>query len=309
MKNTLNYLKYKFNFISIYLYFNLLPLKILFDFTIKTEIEFLQKTYNYIYNKFCCTLYRMTPSTMSHKKNIIYFTNHRTFADFFIDSIVVNNIGTFIARHATFIAIPGLFLFNFITNMTESFHRKKGKTDITVFEKILKRIQETDRNIVVYPEGTRRYGYDYACDLKKGGIYYSYKNDSPIQFVITYGKDDILNEKKLIAVPNLNAFVYYSKVYHQDYETYKSMEEWYHYINSEWKTFFNTIYTKEHKVEDAFEKINPSIVFDDNGKRRPINKKKLYFARVAVISISFFCVSKLANLISSYQFSTTSTLF
>lgn len=308
MKNIINYITYKFNFISIYLYFNLLPLKILFDFTIKTEIEFLQKTYNYIYNKFCCTIYRMTPNTISHKKNIIYFTNHRTFVDYFIDSIVLHNIGTFIARHAAFIAIPGLFFFNFITNMTESFHRKKEKTDIVAFEKKLKKVQETDRNIIIYPEGTRRHGYEYACDLKKGGIYYSYKNDSPIQFVITYGKDDILNEKKMVAVPNLNAFVYYSKVYHQDYETYKSMEEWYQYINFEWKTFFNTIYTKQHKVEDAFEKIDPNIVFDDNGKRRPINKKKLYIARVVVISVSFFCLSKVANFIGTYFSTTTSSI-
>ena len=73
------------------------------------------------------------------------------------------------------------------------------------------------------------------------------------------------------------------------------MEEWNQYIKSEWKTFFNTIYTKEHKVEEAFEKIDPSIVYDDNGKRRPINKKNLYMARVAVVSISIFCISKLAN--------------
>lgn len=308
MRNTLNYLKYKFNFIGIYLYLNLIPLKILFDFTIKTEIKFLQKTYNDLYNKFCCTLYRMTPTTTSHKKNIIYFTNHRTFADFFIDSIVVNNIGTFIARREVFIAIPGLFIFNFITNMTESFHRRKGNTDIDAFEKKLKQIQDTDRNIIIYPEGTRRYGHNDACDLKKGGIFYSYKNDSPIQFVITYGKDDILNEKKMMAVPNLNAFVYYSKVYHQDYETYKSMEEWYQHINSEWKIFFNTIYTKEHRVEHAYEKIDPSIVFDDNGKRRVINKKKLYIARFAVISISIFCVSKLSNFVSDYLFSTSTSI-
>ena len=162
---------------------------------------------------------------------------------------------------------------------------------------MLKYIQESNRNNIIYPEGTRRHGHDYACDLKKGSIYYSYKNDSPIQFVITYGKDNIANEKKLIGIPNLNSFVYYSQVYDQDYEKYKSMEEWYQYINSEWKRFFNTIYTKEHKIEDAFEKFDPSIVYDDNGKRRPINKKKLYVARVAVVSISIFCISKLANVI------------
>jgi hypothetical protein len=244
----------------------------------------------------------MTPITVSHKKNIIYFTNHRTFADFNVDSIVVYNGGTFMSRYLIALVIPGGNVLQFISKHLEYFNRRQGKTDIGAFENILKRIQDTDRNIIVYPEGTRRHGCDYACDLKKGSIYYSYKNNSPIQFAITHGKDDIANERKMIAIPKLNAFVYYSKVYHQDYEKYKSMEEWYRYINSEWKTFFNTIYTKEHKVEDAFEKIDPSIVHDDNGKRRPINKKKLYMARVAVISVSLFCISKMANFIRATIF-------
>jgi 1-acyl-sn-glycerol-3-phosphate acyltransferase len=302
MKNILNNLSYKINFIKNYFYVNLIPLKIMFDFTIKTEIEYIQKCYYNIYKMFYCSIYRMTRNTVSHKKKIIYFTNHRTFADFIIDLIVVNNTGTFISRYLVVVGMPGVIIFNFVTSMMELFNRKQGKTDINNFENILKRIQETDRNIVIYPEGTRRHGYDYACDLKKGGVYYSYKNDSPIQFVITYGKDDILNEKKMIAIPNINAFVYYSKVYDQDYEKYKSMEEWYQYVNSEWKTFFNTIYRKEHKIEDAFEKLDPRIVYDDNGKRRPINKKNLFIARVAVVSISIFCIFKLVNFITATLF-------
>lgn len=307
MKNILNYITYKFNFIKIYFYINVVPIMLLFDFSIKTEIELLQKAHFYLFSILKNSLYRMTPTTVSHKKNIIYFTNHRTFADFYIDSIVVYHTGTYISRYLMALVTPGINIEKFIVKNIEYFHRKQGKTDINHFENILKRIQETDRNIIIYPEGTRRHGYDYACDLKKGSIYYSYKNNSPIQFVITYGKDDIINEKKMISMSNVNAFVYYSKVYDQDYEKYKSMEEWYQYINSEWKTFFNTIYTKEHKIEDAFEKIDPSIVYDDNGKHRPMNKKKLYIARVAVISISLFCVSKLVNFISTCISTSTST--
>lgn len=302
MKNIINYIAYKFNFIKIYYYINVAPIILLFDFTIKTEIEFLHKYNYYFFSLHKCSIYRMTPTTVSHKKNIIHFANHRTFADFSIDSVVVYNTGTFISRYLIALVIPGANLLKWITNFLEYFNRKQGQTNINNFENMLKRIQDTGRNIIIYPEGTRRHGYDYACDLKKGSIYYSYKNDSPIQFVITYGKDDITNEKKLIGIPNLNTFVYYSKVYHQDHEKYKSMEEWYQYINSEWKAFFNTIYTKEHKIEDAFEKIDPSIVYDDNGKLRPINKTKLYIARVAVLSISIFCISKLSNFIGSTFF-------
>lgn len=308
MKNIIIYLIYKFNFIKIYFYSNILPVILLFDFTMNTEIKFLQKHNYYLYRMCEFSIYRMSKHEISNKKNIIYFTNHRTVADFVVDSIVINNTGAFVSRYLTALLIPGVNLLKFISKYIEYFHRKRGKTDIKNFENMLKRIQDTDCNILIYPEGTRRHGCDYACDLKKGSIYYSYKNESPIQFVITYGKDNILNDKKMMAVPNLNAFVYYSNVYHQDYETYKSVEEWYQHINSEWKMFFNMIYIKEHKVEDAFEKIDPSIVYDDNGKRRPINKKKLYFARVAVISVSLFCVSKLANLVSSYLYP-SSTLF
>lgn len=293
MQRFMNYLNLKYNFIKIYFIANFTPLKLLFDFSIKSEIEFLQKHHYNIYKLFGTTsLYRMTPNVVSNKKKIIYLANHRTFCDFTIDSIVVYNTATFISRYLIAIAIPGGNILKLMSNHLEYFVRRQGKTDITAFEKMLKHIQESNRNIIIYPEGTRRHGHDYACDLKKGSIYYSYKTNSSIQFVITHGKDDIFNEKKMIAVKNLNAFVYYSKVYDQDYEKYESMEAWYQYINSEWKTFFNMIYTTEHKIEDAFGKIDPSIVIDDNNKR-PIHKKYLYIARLSVVSISLYCISKL----------------
>lgn len=293
MQRFMNYLNLKYNFIKIYFIANFTPLKLLFDFSIKSEIEFLQKHHYNIYKSFGTTsLYRMTPNIVSNKKNIIYLANHRTYSDFTIDSIVVYNTATFIGRYLIAIAIPGGNILKLMSNHLEYFVRRQGKTDITAFEKMLNHIQESNRNILIYPEGTRRHGHDYACDLKKGSIYYSYKTNSPIQFVITHGKDDIFNEKKMIAVKNLNAFVYYSKVYDQDYEKYESMEAWYQYINSEWKTFFNMIYTTEHKIEDAFGKIDPSIVIDDNNKR-PIHKKYLYIARLSVVSISLYCISKL----------------
>jgi len=297
MQRFMNYLNLKYNFIKIQFIINFTPLKLLFDFSIKSEIEFSQK-YNYIlYKSLKYSLYRMTSHSVSNKKKIIYLANHRTFSDFTIDSVVVYNNATFIGRYL--IALGGNIL-KLMSKHLEYFVRRQGKTDIIAFEKMLKRIQDSNRNIIIYPEGTRRHGYDYACDLKKGSIYYSYKTNSPIQFVITHGKDDMINEKKMIAVKNLNAFVYYSKVYDQDYEKYESMEAWYQHINSEWKTFFNMIYTTEHKVENAFGKIDPSIVIDDNNKR-PINKKNLYIARISVVSISLYCISKLL----SYTYYTT----
>ena len=292
MQRFMNYLSLKYNFITIYLYMNFTPLKLVFDFSIKSKIDYLQKFHDGISNFCGFSLYRMTANIVSNQQKVIYFANHRTIGDYFIDSINIHNAGVYISRYIASILIPGSNIVKLISDSPAFFVRKQGKTDINAFEKMLKRIQESNRNILIYPEGTRRHGHDYACDLKKGSIYYSYKTNSPIQFVITHGKDDICNEKKMIAIKNINAFVYYSKVYDQDYEKYDSMEAWYQHINSEWKTFFNMIYTTEHKIEDAFGKIDPSIVIDDNNKR-PIHKKYLYIARLSVVSISLYCISKL----------------
>lgn len=88
---------------------------------------------------------------------------------------------------------------------------KRGKTSINEIEKLIKYNQVNNKSgndIFVYPEGTRRSGEDYPCDLKKGLIYYAYKENCPIQFIISKNKEKFLNEKKLTAEKNVNIFVH-----------------------------------------------------------------------------------------------------
>ena len=175
MQRFMNYLSLKYNFIKIYFIANFTPLKLLFDFSIKSKIDFLRKLH-YNISIFCgFSIYRMTSNTVSNQRNVIYFANHRTICDFFIDSINIYTTGVYISRYIISIVLPGSNIVKLISDSPAFFVRKQGKTDINAFENILKNIQESNRNILIYPEGTRRHGHDYACDLKKGSIYYSYK--------------------------------------------------------------------------------------------------------------------------------------
>jgi 1-acyl-sn-glycerol-3-phosphate acyltransferase len=45
-----------------------------------------------------CKLYRISEHKIRHSKNIIYFSNHRSWADFFIDNIVTEYCTKFISR-------------------------------------------------------------------------------------------------------------------------------------------------------------------------------------------------------------------
>jgi hypothetical protein len=178
-----------------------------------------------------------------------------------------------------YVYISGYLLLDLI------FFFKRGKISISDFEKLIKHNQlnnKSGNDILVYPEGTRRSGLDYACDLKKGLIYYAYKENYPIQFIISKNKENFLNEKRLTAEKNVNVFVHYSGVYYPDFTKYRSMQEFYDFINAEWKTTFDEVYSTDHESKICdYEQIDTTKIHDDNYY---LNKTLLYGIRIGIIS-------------------------
>jgi 1-acyl-sn-glycerol-3-phosphate acyltransferase len=232
-----------------------------------------------------CKLYRISEYKINHSKHIIYFSNHRSWADFFIDNAVTEYCTKFVSRIEVSYILP---LYVYITGyllVDLIIFFKRGKISISDFEKLIKHNQlnnASGNDILVYPEGTRRSGLDYACDLKKGLIYYAYKENCPIQFIISKNKENFLNEKRLTAEKNVNVFVHYSGVYYPDFTKYTSMQEFYDFINAEWKTTFDTVYSTDHesKIHD-YEQIDVTKMHDNNYY---INKSLLYGIRFAIVS-------------------------
>lgn len=263
------------------------PFISLFYYTIQKKKEYSSKIHLKMLNSSNCKLYRISKHKVSHLKNIIYFSNHRSFADFFIDNIVTEYCSKFISRMMVAYILPlytyinGYLLFDVIIFF------RRGKTSIDEFEKLIKHNQlnnKSGNDILVYPEGTRRPGLDYACDLKKGVIYYAYKESCPIQFIISKNKEKFLNEKKFTAEKNVNVFVHYSHVYYPDYTKYKSMQEFYDFINAEWKTTFDAVYDPDANYESNiynYEEIDLKKTHDDNYY---ISKPMLYSIRFAIVS-------------------------
>jgi 1-acyl-sn-glycerol-3-phosphate acyltransferase len=257
----------------------------LFDFTIEKKKEFKIKVHSKILNYSNCKLYRISEHKVSHLKNIIYFSNHRSWADFFIDNAVTEYCSKFISRIEVAYILP-LYVYicgHLLVDLMIFF--KRGKTSISEFEKLIKYNQMNNKSgndILVYPEGTRRSGLDYACDLKKGLIYYAYNENCPIQFIISKNKEKVLNEKRLTAEKNVNVFVHYSGVYYPDVTKYRSMQEFYDFINAEWKTTFDEVYSTDHESKICdYEQIDATKIHDNNYY---INKSILYGIRFAIIS-------------------------
>jgi 1-acyl-sn-glycerol-3-phosphate acyltransferase len=261
------------------------PFIALFDFAVEKKKEYRSKCLTIQLNYSNCKLYRISEHKISHSKHIIYFSNHRSWADFFIDNIVTEYCSKFVGRIEVayilplYVYISGYLLLDLIIFF------KRGKTSINDFERLIKDNQLTNKSgndILVYPEGTRRSGLDYACDLKKGLIYYAYKENCPIQFIISKNKEKFLNEKTLIAEKNVNVFVHYSRVYYPDFTKYRSMQEFYDFINAEWKTTFDTVYSTDHESKiHEYQQIDATKIHDNNYY---INKPLLYGIRIGIIS-------------------------
>jgi 1-acyl-sn-glycerol-3-phosphate acyltransferase len=232
-----------------------------------------------------CKLYRVSQDKVSHSKNIIYFSNHRSWGDFFIDNIVTEYCTKFISRIEVAYVLPLYVYINGYLLLDLMIFFKRGKTSISDFEKLIKHNQlnnKSGNDILVYPEGTRRSGLDYACELKKGLIYYAYKENCPIQFIISKNKENFLNEKRFTAEKNVNVFVHYSRVYYPDFTKYRSMQEYYDFINAEWKTTFDTVYGTDHESKICdYELIDTTKMHDNNYY---INKPMLYGIRFAIVS-------------------------
>lgn len=287
MFKMLHFLKIIFLFTTYY------PFVKLFDFGIEKKKEYISLLMSRILNFSNCKLYRTSQDKVSHSKNIIYFSNHRSWADFFIDNVVTEYCSKFISRIEVAYILPLCVYVTGYLLLDIMIFFKRGKTSIPEFEKLIKYHQvnnQSENDILVYPEGTRRSGLDYACDLKKGLVYYAYKENCPIQFIISKNKEKCLNEKKITAEKNVNVFVHYSGVYYPDYTKYKSMQEFYDFINAEWKTTFNAVYDTDHESKlHEYEQIDVMKTHDNNYY---LNKTLLYGIRFTIIS-TFVLVSSI----------------
>ena len=279
MFKILNFFKTIFMFTTYY------PFIALFNIKNKNKKEFVSIFQSNILKVSNCKLFRISEHKVNHSKNIIYFSNHRSWADFYIDNVVTEYCTKFISRIEVGFILP-LYTYiygNLILDLIIFFRR--GKTTISDFEKLIKHNQlnnKSGNDILVYPEGTRRAGLDYACDLKKGLIYYSYKENCPIQFIISKNKEKLLNEKKLTAEKNFNIFVHYSDVYYPDFTKYKTIQEFYEFINAEWKKTFHKVYDTDHESKiHEYEQIDETKMHDNNYY---LNKTLLYGIRFTIIS-------------------------
>jgi hypothetical protein len=141
-----------FNFIiTVFILAFIGPLYGFFKLTNYTKKEGVYTWINTIKKFLQFKIYRITEKNISHKPNVIYFSNHVTWADFFIDHIITNFSSKFLSRYLVALVFPLFYLLGTITN-TILFINRGANIDFDQFYRWLSYELGSDKynNLLVY---------------------------------------------------------------------------------------------------------------------------------------------------------------
>lgn len=161
----------------------------------------------------------------------IILCNHRSFADFFIDSLVIGHC-THLSRFAVIFVLPLSAFYGALTGRVLYFRRDKRDRQALAF-KIKSHFQFRDCPMVIYPEGHRN-ATDTSLPLKIGALKIAYEHQHVIQCVLTSSKDKVLNEKKLHASMNVDCITTRSQPVNP--ADYSSFEEFLQVVKEQWNS-------------------------------------------------------------------------
>ncbi|KAK9815692.1 hypothetical protein WJX72_008180 [[Myrmecia] bisecta] len=196
-----------------------------------------------IKDSFGVNMLRMAGPDLYRDGTCVYLSNHRSWADFFLDVIATEGRAQMLSRMAVFFVFPmfmipvrvvrGVILFKRGTI------RDKEKFNIMVDASM----HDSPMNgLIVYPEGhrsTRR----ASLPLKRGMLHYVFSRKHLVQIVMSSNKEAIISEKTLSAHFRQTVVVGYSEVIRSsDFGTF---EEFVAAVQKAWDAEWARVYAAD----------------------------------------------------------------
>ena len=189
------------------------PVIVILNYNIKTEKGAIKEVVVKFINITKSTIYKVSKEDLNISKNIMYMSNHSSVSDFLVDPLVTHYNSKYISLNKIRQIFPFLGVITMLTKycIYISGENKKEKV-IENLKKIEQlRIEDTSKNLALYPEGMRRPHRPYVSEqLKKGFIYHSFEHSIPIQIIHTTNKDYVVDDEKMKINKNIKLFTYYS---------------------------------------------------------------------------------------------------
>jgi hypothetical protein len=131
---------------------------------------------------------------------------------------------------------------------------------------------DTNRNILVYPEGLRRpHRPNPSVILKKGFIYHSFEHNLPLQIIHTTNKDYIIDDENITYNEGIHTFTYYGpKIcpqklkarYEKKYKKEYTKDDYYEDVYNQWCKIWKKM--DKYRIDSYMEK---GMTYEDAVKK------------------------------------------
>ncbi|KAK9832508.1 hypothetical protein WJX81_003456 [Elliptochloris bilobata] len=174
---------------------------------------------------------------------VLFLSNHRSWADFYLDVVATDGNAQMLARMAVAYVFPMFMLAVCIIRSVILFKRGK-KVDHEEFNRMLeyKMAASPVDGLIVYPEGHRsiRCG---SLPLKRGMLVFAFSRKMPVQIVMSANKEAVISEKEMRCGFGQRVLVGYSEVIRST--DFKKVAAFTEAVQAEWDRQWHRVYTAD----------------------------------------------------------------
>ena len=217
-------------------------------------------------------------------KKCVYLSNHRAWADFFIDMSLCEGRTFTLSRMLVMYVFPVFMVPAVFVGAVFPFRRDKkgGYEELNAsIDKHWSTFEQYFPGFLCYPEGTRNIK-PHSLPLKRGMLRYAHSRKLPVQIIICAGKEKVFSQKRYAAERNHVLPVAYSAVIHS--EEFPVFEDFAEAIRHAWEDEWACAYDHENKL-DTLKSFKP--------KERTVRYEKWVdvFTVATVVSFLIICIT------------------
>jgi len=131
------------------------PIYSILSYNVKTEKSAIKEVSDKFINITKPTIYKVSKDDLNMSKNIMYMPNHLSVSDFFIEPLITHCNSKYIGLNKMRIIFPFLGLLTMFTDYCIYISGERKKEEVVKRLKRIEeiRIQNTSKNLSLYPEG------------------------------------------------------------------------------------------------------------------------------------------------------------
>ncbi|KAK9903375.1 hypothetical protein WJX75_004155 [Coccomyxa subellipsoidea] len=213
---------------------------------------------------------------------IIFLSNHRSWADFYLDVVATEGNAQMLSRMAVALVFPMFMGAVCVIRSVILFQRGRNH-EKEAFNKMIDRKMAASPvdGLIVYPEGHRS-TLRHSLPLKRGMLNYAYIRKIPVQIVMSANKEAVISEKELSCKFGQEVLVGYSEAMHPS--SYPTFDGFVAAVQKEWDIQWSRVYSADWSTATTI------TVDETNNREYPWSIKLAQVFVTGGIVLFFFAV-------------------